>query len=97
VFGPVPRSQLTEYLREELRWGIDNADQRYALLNACRAAAFATDGVLLSKLDGGRWWLERMGAEHLIEEALVAQQEGRDLGSSTPAARSFVTERIQTL
>jgi hypothetical protein len=90
VFGPVARDQLLAYLRDELRWGIDHADQRYAVLNACRAIAYARAGLLLSKPDGARWWLQQFGAQALVEEALSAQEEGRDLGPSSPEATSFV-------
>ena len=97
VFGPVARSHLLGYLREELRWSLENADQRYAVLNACRASAYAEEDRLLSKLDGGRWWLQRFGAESLVDEALAAQRQGRDLGASSPAARSFVDQCITRL
>lgn len=97
VFGPVPRRHLVDYLREELWWGADNADQRYAVLNACRAVAYARRGLLLSKPDGAHWWLHEFGAQPLVDEALRAQQEGRDLGPPSPEARSFIAERIDSI
>jgi hypothetical protein len=97
VFGPVSRTRLVDYLRAELRWGADNGDQRYAVLNACRAVAYARRGLLLSKLDGGRWWLQQFGAHSLVELALSAQEEGRDLGPSSTEARSFIAERLDSL
>ena len=53
VFGPVARETLIGYLRQELRWGAEHGNQRYAVLNACRATAYAEEGLLLSKQDGG--------------------------------------------
>jgi streptomycin 3"-adenylyltransferase len=97
VIGPIPRGELVDYLRGELQWGVDAADQRYAVLNACRAVAYAQSGQLLSKLDGGRWWLRQLGADPLVEEALTAQRDGRDLGRSSPEARSFVAAGIALL
>lgn len=97
VFGPVARTQLVTYLRGELRWGKDNADQRYAVLNACRAAAYSSDGSLLSKPAGAIWWLRRFGADPLVTQALRAQQDGHDLGPCSPSARIFVDERIANL
>ena len=97
VFGPVTRSQLVDYLRDELQWGVDHADQRYAVLNACRAVAYARSGLLLSKPDGGRWWRREIGVQSLVEEALTAQEEGRDLGPSTPEARSFIAVSLDSL
>jgi hypothetical protein len=97
VVGPVSRKHLVGYLREELPWGVESADQRYAVLNACRAVAYARSGLVLSKVDGGVWWLELFGDQSLVAEALTAQREGRDLGPSTPEARAFVLERLATL
>lgn len=65
VFGPVARDELVDYLRDELGWAIESADQRYAVLNACRAVAYAEAGSLLSKVAGGRWWLHGFGSESL--------------------------------
>ena len=97
AFGPVSRSQLVDYFREELRWSLTHADQRYAVLNACRAMAYADRGVLLSKPAGGQWWLQQFGAEALVDQALAAQEEGRDLGPSSPEARSFVGAAVAAL
>ncbi len=97
AFGPVSRSQLVDYFREELRWSVTHADQRYAVLNACRAMAYADRGVLLSKPAGGQWWLQQFGPEALVDQALAAQEEGRDLGPSSPEARGFVGAAIAGL
>ena len=97
VIGPVPRSELMDYLRGELQWGVESADQRYAMLNACRAVAYAKTGQLLSKLSGGRWWLQQFGPDPLVDEALTAQQEGHGLGPSSPEARSFIAESVTML
>ena len=35
--------------------------------------------------------------QSVVEEALTAQQEGRDLGPSSPEARHFIVERMDTL
>lgn len=94
VFGPVVRDELVAYLRDELGWATNSADQRYAVLNACRAVAYAEEGVLLSKPDGARWWLRRFGPEPLVEHALLAQEIGRDLGPCSSTARSFVAAGI---
>jgi streptomycin 3"-adenylyltransferase len=97
VFGLVARDDLVDYLRDELRWGVANADQRYAVLNACRAIAYAGAGLLLSKADGGRWWLRRFGPEPLVIAALRAQEDGRALGPCSIAAKSFVAAAVSRL
>jgi streptomycin 3"-adenylyltransferase len=97
VFGAISRKELLDYLRDELQWGVGNGDQRYAVLNTCRSVAYARSGRLLSKVDGGAWWLEEHGEQPIVDEALTAQREGRDLGPSTPEARVFVAEGLATL
>lgn len=97
VFGRVPRADLLNYLRTELRWGCEHADQRYAVLNACRASAYAVEGLLLSKIDGARWWLDHFGPAPLVDAALRAQAEGRDLGQCSQAAMEFVTQTTEAL
>lgn len=97
VFDPVPRDEFVAYLTGELRWGIEHADQRYAVLNACRATAYTEEQLLLSKTDGARWWLHRFGPDPLVSDALQAQQRGRDLGPCSAAAKAFITTRIERL
>ncbi|MBZ2197067.1 aminoglycoside adenylyltransferase domain-containing protein [Occultella gossypii] len=67
------------------------------MLNACRAVAYADHGALLSKIDGGRWWLERFGPAPLVTSALAAQAAGVALGSCSPSARAFVEAAIARL
>jgi streptomycin 3"-adenylyltransferase len=97
VFGPVQPAELTDYLRGELRDALEHSDQRYAVLNACRAIAFAEDRLLLSKTDGARWWLRRFGPQPLVTEALRAQERGEDLGPCSAAARAFVATAAECL
>lgn len=97
VIGAVPRTQLLSSLLGELAWGLDHADQRYAVLNACRAEAYATEGRLLSKMDGGHWWTQWHGPSELISTALDAQATGHDLGPCTPAARTIIENTLAIL
>ncbi|CAM3498691.1 nucleotidyltransferase domain-containing protein [Occultella aeris] len=97
VVGGIERDVLIGYLTGELEWGRDEADQRYAMLNACRAVAYADHGALLSKIDGGRWWLERFGPAPLVTSALEAQAAGADLGPCSASARAFVGAAIARL
>jgi len=96
VVGPVPRPVLLSYLGDELRWGVEHADERYAVLNACRAAAYASEGLLLSKVVGARWWLDRHDGD-VVRRALAAQLAGRDLGTCSPEARALVVRVAATL
>jgi predicted nucleotidyltransferase len=97
VVGPIDRAVLVECLAGELAWGCAEADQRYAILNACRAVAYADDDALLSKVAGGEWWLQRSGPDRLVAAALHAQLTGVDLGPCDLEARAFVAAAITRL
>ena len=97
VIGPVVRSDLVGYFAGELRWAQQHEDQRYAVLNACRAVAYAETGVLISKIAGGRWWMQHCGHHPLVEACLTAQERGCDVGPCDEAARAFVAGRITQL
>lgn len=97
AFGRVPRESVLNYLGDELAWALDEADQRYAVLNACRALAFAEDGRILSKVAGGDWALRKGLDPSLVQVALDAQVNGQALGSPTPEARSFVRRCIAAI
>ena len=97
VIGRIDRAVLLGHLAEELAWGSARADERYAVLNACRAVAYAEDGLLRSKIDGGRWWLTRYGESALVGAALAAQLDGRNRGSCGPFAKQFVAEAIERM
>jgi hypothetical protein len=45
VFAPVPEQRLIRAVHDEVRWGQEHGHLSYAVLNACRALRFATDGV----------------------------------------------------
>jgi streptomycin 3"-adenylyltransferase len=86
----VRRADVLTHLRDELTWSMEQADQRYAVLNACRALAYSRSGSVLSKIDGGAWALEHGMDAGIVESALAAQLGGRDLGRPTPEALAFV-------
>lgn len=90
VVGAVDRDALLAYFLDELEWGVAEADQRYAVLNACRAIAYAEHGELLSKQAGGTWWIRTNGPTDLVASALDAQTAGADLGACSQDARVFV-------
>lgn len=97
TFGEVPVEVVRQYLVQELGWGLVHADAKYAVLNACRALAYAVDGKVLSKVDGGLWALNRGLDAGVIGRALVAQREGLLLGPAEAVDRDFVEGVLLTL
>jgi streptomycin 3"-adenylyltransferase len=92
VFGPVPDGLVRTQLAAELRWGAGHAAGEYAVLNACRAWRFAADGVLVSKVAGGRWAMRRVRGpdRELIRVALDRQRCLPAAGLDRHAVRAFV-------
>ncbi|HEY3734272.1 MAG TPA: aminoglycoside adenylyltransferase domain-containing protein [Streptosporangiaceae bacterium] len=97
VFGPVADDLVLAQLAAELRWGTGHAPAEYAVLNACRAWRFATDGALVSKIDGGRWALGRVPPRdrQLIETALDRQRCGPAATPDPLAVERFVRKILR--
>ncbi len=85
VIGDVARELILPYLAHELAWGVAQASEEYAVLNACRALVYLCGGGIVSKIAGAeRVIAERLGPVPLIELAL-ARQRGL-LPSARPGA-----------
>ncbi|MEV4110742.1 aminoglycoside adenylyltransferase domain-containing protein [Nonomuraea sp. NPDC049695] len=76
VFAPVADELIIAQLVSELHWAAEQAPGEYAVLNTCRAWRFATDGILVSKIDGGQWALHRVpiASRELVRSALDRQR-----------------------
>jgi hypothetical protein len=84
VFAPVGFGTLAPALLDSVRWyrrtGDDPSD---AVLNACRALRFATDGRWSSKAEAGRWAVEGGEAPaDLVESARVARIRATTIDSN---------------
>ena len=76
TIGPVERELVLQYLADELEWAEENASEAYGVLNAARASRFLHDGLIVSKVDGGRLALANGGPTDVLTRALDVQ-EGR--------------------
>ena len=98
VFGAVPRSAILSYLSDELRWGCAHRTEAYAVLNACRALVYASDGALISKMEGGQVALDRgLGPPEIIVRALAEQRGERPAGVMTSSSTIFVESVVTDL
>jgi hypothetical protein len=89
VFTDIPHALLLPLVLESMSWhAAGPARPDDAVLNACRAWRWATEGVWSSKPDAGAWALQRIAAGGIVVAALAARRsEGHlDLG----AVRRFV-------
>lgn len=76
LIGIVPRPAILGYLAAELSWGLAHGTEAYAVLNACRALVFRTDGEILSKVAGGQAALARGLGDRAVLERALDQQRG---------------------
>jgi streptomycin 3"-adenylyltransferase len=77
VFPEIPREMSIASLNQDLDWiteRIDSLPVTYVVLNPCRALAFLTEGILMSKKEGGEWAISHLPHEFstLINQALMA-------------------------
>jgi len=91
LIGIVARAELLAYLADELIWGLANAPERYAVLNACRALVYLHDGAIVSKMAGGEAVLrQRTGPTDVITRALAQQRGAEPDQPPTTEAIAFV-------
>lgn len=100
LFGPplagvlpeVPRARVLAALEEELAWAETDAPAHYAVLNGCRAAAFAETDTLLSKLEGAAWAKE--ARFHPGIAAAAARRQQASTGPELPpgAVRAVIAD-----
>lgn len=96
-FAEVPAALVLRQVADELTWASRHAPDEYAVLNACRALRYAEESALVSKVDGGRWALDRVpAADRPVVEAALARQTGADSEAPLDAddVRAFV-RRLQ--
>ncbi|MDA8324568.1 MAG: DUF4111 domain-containing protein [Actinomycetota bacterium] len=98
IIGPIPRPVILGYLADELGWGLANAPECYAVLNACRARVFLADGQIVSKMAGGRAALARGSAPaDLVRRSLDQQRGAVPERAAAPDAFRYVTGVIRVL
>ncbi len=75
--GAVGRAVILGYLAGELGWGLANAPENYAVLNACRALVYLKQGRIVAKVAGGLAALEDGGGPPDVLRRALDQQQGR--------------------
>lgn len=91
VVGEIGRRLLAAQLAAELRWAISHASESYAVLNACRALRWSTEGMLCSKTAGATWALLRRVEPALVRQALADRRTHRRRAVG-PQASAFATQ-----
>lgn len=101
LFGPVPRAALTRAVADELRWHQQNLDDPLsassaanAVLNAARAVFAAETGRIISKTEGGLWWLAERPQDYLVRKAVAIRQGDPSVFLSHQAVRAFLVHAL---
>jgi streptomycin 3"-adenylyltransferase len=106
VLGPLSDDLVLAQLSIELRWSATHRPNEYAVLNACRAWRFAVHGTIVSKVDGGRWALDRVpDSDHALIEHALDHQRCLPTADLNPAAvirfvdqvHSYLAEKLTAI
>ena len=93
VFGEVPRSAYLDSIFRDVEGARQDitGDPVYVALNLCRVLAFASEGAVLSKREGGEWGTERLPEPYsqLARDALAAYNTGCALAVNGDSAAAF--------
>jgi hypothetical protein len=91
AIGAVARPLILGYLADELGWGLANAPESYAVLNACRAQVYLRQGEIVGKVAGGLAVLDDgSGPAEVVRRALDQQRARAPERPAGPDAVAFV-------
>ena len=102
VFGEVPRRAYLDSILSDIESAEEDVceDPVYVTLNLCRVCAFAEEGLIQSKREGGEWALESVPEyAAFVGAALNSYNTGAPFAPEPEAARAFcrkMLERIHT-
>jgi len=93
AIGVVDRPAILRYLADELSWGLANAPESYAVLNACRGLVYLRHGKLVGKAAGGLAAIDDgSGPAGVVRRALEQQLARAPEQNSGPDAVAFVEQ-----
>jgi hypothetical protein len=92
LIGAIDHHDVLAYLDGELDWALQNANEAYTVLNACRAMQFVERGEIVSKVDGARFMIDHGGPQDVIATALAMHVGDQPHRQPSQTARSFVGE-----
>lgn len=99
VFGEVPRGAYVDSILSDVENAeADIADNSvYCTLNLCRVLAYLTDGLMLSKQQGGQWGLTHLPeAYHPLLRSALAAYAGAEFPAITGVA-AFAAEMLRRI
>lgn len=104
VLAPISMIALHAALMGEMLWHrndlcVDPNDQSIsnAVLNAARSLYARETGQIISKTEGGRWWLALNPEDRVVADALEFRERGAGSAPDVRSARNFVELAIVEL
>lgn len=101
VFDVVPKAAYLDSIRQDVAGAAKDIleDPLYITLNLCRVLAYALEGLVLSKQEGGQWGLSHLPEAHrpLIALALDCYASGAAMSAEEHAARDFAKDMLERI
>lgn len=98
IFGPVSRAFYKDSILRDIQSAPEDVltDPVYVILNLCRCLAFFTEGLVVSKEEGGQWMLRRSveAWRPMIKAALTSYATGAPALLEPMQARLFAEQML---
>lgn len=100
VFGDVPRADYVDSILGDVDSAVQDIldNPVYVTLNLCRVLAYLTEGVMLSKREGGEWGMKHLPAAYhpLLQMALDAY-DGGPMMAEKAALDAFAADLLECI
>ena len=101
VFAPVPGTAYLSSILQDVSGAEEDilTDPLYMTLNLCRVLAYAEEGLVLSKREGGQWGLERLPEKYRpqVRHALACYAAGETMTADAQTAPAFARELLERI
>lgn len=102
VFSKVSRADYMDSIWSDVENAGEeiNENPMYIILNLCRVLAYAEEGLILSKQEGGTWGMDHIPVSEykdLIREALEEYRTGEAMALEGSAAESFAAYMLERI
>ena len=101
IFAPVPKQNYIDSICSDIENATEDIAEQpvYIILNLCRVLAFLTEGLYLSKEEGGRWGIEHLPVEYhsIIAEAVECYTSDKEMVIDQNNASVFANKIMQMI
>lgn len=101
IFGEVPKTAYLSSILQDVAAAEEDilTDPLYMTLNLCRVLAYAEEGLILSKQEGGQWGLEKLPEAYRpqVRQALACYAAGEVMTADMQTAPAFARELLERI